>query len=177
MTLVALATLHGGASRDDLIARLLPAYQDLLALCKDKGTAAVQILEPSLCLSGTGTLRGATEEAYAALAKTAAAGPRRLDLHLVTCYDDLGNNYPWVVRLPVQIVSLDFCGVPGSVPGCRTMELVREHGFPEDKVLGAGVVDGRSVWSSFETAGEGEGRGGSLCFDLRLILTSGAGWV
>ena len=50
-------------------------------------------------------------------------------------------------RLPVQAVSLDFLGVPGSAVASKTLDLVEKHGFPSDKRLGAGVVDGRSVWS------------------------------
>ena len=46
-----------------------------------------------------------------------------------------------------QAVSLDFLGVPGSALGCATLELISKHGFPADKRLGAGVVDGRSVWA------------------------------
>ena len=48
---------------------------------------------------------------------------------------------------PLQAVSLDFLGVPGSAAGNRTRELLAEHGFPADKRLGACVVDGRSVWA------------------------------
>ena len=29
----------------------------------------------------------------------------------------------------------------------KTLDLVEKHGFPTEKRLGAGVVDGRSVWS------------------------------
>ena len=50
-------------------------------------------------------------------------------------------------RLPVQAISLDFLGVPGSALGCKTADLIKQHGFPKDKRLGAGVVDGRSVYS------------------------------
>ena len=49
--------------------------------------------------------------------------------------------------LQVQAVSLDFLGVPGSALGCATAELVAKHGFPADKRLGAGIIDGRSVWA------------------------------
>ena len=31
--------------------------------------------------------------------------------------------------------------------GCATASLIAQHGFPKDKRLGAGVIDGRSVWS------------------------------
>lgn len=44
-------------------------------------------------------------------------------------------------------MSLDFLGVPGSAVGSASLELLTEHGFPEGKRLGAGVVDGRSVWA------------------------------
>lgn len=35
----------------------------------------------------------------------------------------------------------------GSVQAPRTMELIQKFGFPADKRLGAGVVDGRGVWA------------------------------
>lgn len=49
--------------------------------------------------------------------------------------------------IQVQAISLDFLGVPGSALGCATAKLIAKHGFPKDKRLGAGVIDGRSVWS------------------------------
>jgi 5-methyltetrahydropteroyltriglutamate--homocysteine methyltransferase len=68
-------------------------------------------------------------------------------IHLVTYYDDLGDAYPWVVRLPVAAVSLDFVGVPGSTAGNDTLALIQKHGFPAGKRLGAGLIDARSVWA------------------------------
>ena len=47
----------------------------------------------------------------------------------------------------MQAISLDFLGVPGSAVASKTLDLVDKHGFPSNKRLGAGVVDGRSVWS------------------------------
>lgn len=47
----------------------------------------------------------------------------------------------------MQAISLDFLGVPGSAVASKTLDLVKQHGFPKEKRLGAGVVDGRSVWS------------------------------
>ena len=65
----------------------------------------------------------------------------------VTYYDDIGDAYEWAVQLPVQAISLDFLGVPGSALGNETAALIEKHGFPSDKRLGAGVVDGRSVFA------------------------------
>lgn len=55
------------------------------------------------------------------------------------------------MKLPVAAVSLDFLGVPGSAFGNETAALVEKYGFPSDKRLGAGVVDGRSVFADGET--------------------------
>ena len=33
----------------------------------------------------------------------------------------------------------------------KTAELIEQNGFPSDKRLGAGVVDGRSVWADGDT--------------------------
>lgn len=35
----------------------------------------------------------------------------------------------------------------GSVQAPRTMDLIQKFGFPADKRLGAGVIDGRGVWA------------------------------
>ena len=51
----------------------------------------------------------------------------------------------------LQAISLDFLGVPGSEVASKTAQLIEKHGFPEGKRLGAGVVDGRSVWADGET--------------------------
>lgn len=42
---------------------------------------------------------------------------------------------------------MDFLGVPGSAYANGTVSLIEKFGFPQDKRLGAGVVDGRSVWA------------------------------
>lgn len=68
----------------------------------------------------------------------------------MTYYDDIGDSYEWAVQLPVQAISLDFLGVPGSALGNETAALIEKHGFPSDKRLGAGVVDGRSVFADGE---------------------------
>lgn len=147
LTLVSLAAVEG-ISREDMIARLTPAYSQLLQRLKGLGAPMVQLLEPALCLSGAAGLEAAARACYAQL--SAEGG---LAVHLVTAYDDLDPQvYQWAVQLPVRAISLDFCGAPGAVPGCSTLDLVRRLGFPKDKILGAGVVHGRSVWSSLHSA-------------------------
>ena len=62
------------------------------------------MLEPALGLFDAMTVKGLYESTYATLSKT-------VPLNLVTFYDDVGESFEWVSKLPVAAVSMDFCGV------------------------------------------------------------------
>lgn len=131
ITLLGLSRRSGELEAD--LEKLLPLYVDLLNQLKALGIAEVQIHEPILVTSGAGNLRAAVEKTYTQLATVG------LPIQLVTYFDDLGDTYEWVVQLPVTGISLDF--TRGN-----NLELVKTHGFPSDKTLAAGVVDGRNIW-------------------------------
>ncbi len=116
-----------------LLSKLLPLYRQLLDALNALGVTEVQFHEPALVLGDAAELRPHVETAYAALG---AAG---LPVNLVTYFDDVGESYPWIVALPVDVLSLDF--TRGD-----NLALIRSHGWPQDKALSAGVVDARSVW-------------------------------
>src|SRR5699024_11812796 len=48
-------------------------------------------------------------------------------------------HYERIIQLPVKAIGLDF--VHGD-----SISLLKRHGFPKDKMLAAGIVDGRNVW-------------------------------
>lgn len=51
----------------------------------------------------------------------------------------------------------------GSVQAPRTLEVIRKNGFPADKRLGAGVIDGRGVWAD-------NGRAAAVLGELKTIV-------
>lgn len=127
--------LSGGVTVTSLVEAITPAFVAALRALDAAGVPEVQIHEPALVTSKGPALRPVYEAAFTQLA---TAG---LPIHLVTYYDDLGEAFPWAVRLPgVKAVGLDF--TRGDNLG-----LLRTHGWPEGVRLGAGVVDGRSVWA------------------------------
>eukprot|EP00798_Chlamydomonas_sp_ICE-L_P023424 gene23424-30705_t len=138
---------------------IIIAYRALLGQLKAMQVPEVQVHEPYLVTSQAHGLRADVEGAYAALA---AEG---VPIHLATYYDDLGAAYPWVVALPVAAVGLDFLGVPGAAEANCTLELIKTHGFTAGKRMGAGVVDGRSVWAD-------TGLAGALLSELRTLGVS-----
>lgn len=114
--------------------RLAERYATLLNHLKDLGVKGVQLHEPALVLGDAPQFQPLYQRLYQQLSQVG------LPLHLVTYFDDLGEAYPWAVQLPVASISLDFTRG-------RNLELLKEHGFPEDKILGVGLIDARNVWA------------------------------
>ncbi len=131
VTLLSLARL--GVSAEHALEALLPHYRELLQELAARRVREVQLHEPQLVVGGSPELKPLYQRAYAALAE------QGLPLNLVTYFDDLGAAYPWAVELPVSTLTLDF--TRGDNLG-----LIRRHGWPSEKVLAAGLVDGRNVW-------------------------------
>jgi 5-methyltetrahydropteroyltriglutamate--homocysteine methyltransferase len=137
VTLLALSRLELNAH--EALERLLPHYMELLRRIQELGVPEVQLHEPALILDEANQMRSLFELSCQALAGTG------LPLNLVTYFDDVGECWPWLVDLPVDCISLDFTRG-------QSKQLLDRHGWPEDKSLGVGIVDGRSVWALNLTA-------------------------
>ncbi|MGN6389579.1 MAG: 5-methyltetrahydropteroyltriglutamate--homocysteine S-methyltransferase, partial [Burkholderiaceae bacterium] len=124
----------GGPSHPlDLLPRALAAYRKALARLKAMGVEWVQIDEPILALELAPVWRDAFGLAYAALA---ADAPQLL---LATYFGDVAPQAELLRALPVAGVHLDLVRGPRQLA-----ELAAS--WPADRVLSAGIVDGRNVW-------------------------------
>ncbi|MEO0014239.1 MAG: hypothetical protein RLZZ535_2628 [Cyanobacteriota bacterium] len=132
VTLLHLSRLEG-VDLGTLLSLLLPLYTSLLTELKVLGIKEVQLHEPALVLGDAPSLKEHLQTVYGELAEVG------LDINLVTYFDDLGETYPWVMELPVTAISLDF--TRGN-----NLDLIQQHGFPQDKRLGVGIVDARNIW-------------------------------
>jgi 5-methyltetrahydropteroyltriglutamate--homocysteine methyltransferase len=130
ITLLYLSRLEGDLETH--LEKLLPLYSNLFSQLQGLGITEVQVHEPILVTSSATALR----EAIATTYTQAQVG---VPIQLVTYFDDLGVTYPWVMELPVAGISLDFTRG-------RNLDLLKQHGFPADKQLGVGIVDGRNIW-------------------------------
>jgi 5-methyltetrahydropteroyltriglutamate--homocysteine methyltransferase len=131
ITLLCLSRLEGDLETH--LEKLLPLYCDLFSQLRVLGITEVQVHEPILVTSKATALREAIATTYTQLAQVG------VPIQLVTYFDDLGVTYPWVMALPVAGISLDFTRG-------RNLDLLKQHGFPADKQLGVGIVDGRNIW-------------------------------
>ncbi|MGA3890081.1 5-methyltetrahydropteroyltriglutamate--homocysteine S-methyltransferase [Ralstonia nicotianae] len=134
VTFLHLAKARGGlADKLSLLPQLLPAYAAVLKRLAAEGVEWVQIDEPALVLDLPQAWSDAYGPAYATLA--AAGGPRLL---LATYFEAASHHAALIQSLPVAGVHLDLVRAP--------QQLEAFVPWPADKVLSAGVVDGRNIW-------------------------------
>ncbi|MGH2548744.1 MAG: 5-methyltetrahydropteroyltriglutamate--homocysteine S-methyltransferase, partial [Thermomicrobiales bacterium] len=126
----------GELDRSALLERLLPVYEEVVSRLAAQGAAWIQFDESAFVLDRTAEQIALLDVAYRRLA--AVKGSAKLAIH--TAHGHVGLAYGTLVGLPVEAVGFDF------VRGKRNLTLIEEHGFPTDKALVAGVVDGRNIW-------------------------------
>jgi 5-methyltetrahydropteroyltriglutamate--homocysteine methyltransferase len=120
----------------DLLERLLPVYQQVIGRLAELGAEWIQLDEPCFVQDRTERERDVLTHAYKLL--NTARGSAKLLVQ--TYFDHVGDNYDALTGLAVQGVGLDF------VRGPRNLDFVRSSGFPDDKFLAAGLINGRNVW-------------------------------
>lgn len=120
------------------IDRLLPLYGQVLRELEAEGVQWVQVDEPILSTTLAEEDLVHVSRIYEKLTKEAPG----IKLLLQTYFESV-DHYPEIVSLPVHGIGLDFVH-----DGGRNLQAVREHGFPENKVLGAGLIDGRGIWKA-----------------------------
>ena len=121
-----------------LLDSLLEVYAELVAKLAEAGAEWIQFDESTLVMDRTPEELTAVARAYSKLAEV--KGDAKLIVH--TAYGHVGESYGTLVSLPVDAIGLDF------VRGPENLELIASNGFPGDKVLVAGVIDGRNVWTA-----------------------------
>lgn len=111
-----------------------PLYRQIVEELAEAGAKWVQFDEPSL----TGQFSADELTAIHALYDDIAKAAPNVNIILQTYFEKV-THYEAITALPVHAIGLDF--VHGD-----TLAQLQQYGFPEDKVLAAGVVDGRNVW-------------------------------
>lgn len=134
VTYIKLAKSFGEENFVKLLEQFTPLYIQVLQELAEEGAEFVQIDEPILTSKLTAEEFEHVQKTYEAIGKAVP----QLKIILQTYFEKV-TNYEQVAALPVHALGLDF--VHGN-----SLEQLKEFGFPKDKVLAAGVIDGRNVW-------------------------------
>ncbi|MCC6945800.1 MAG: 5-methyltetrahydropteroyltriglutamate--homocysteine S-methyltransferase [Thermomicrobiales bacterium] len=120
----------------ELLGALLPVYAEVISRLAAGGAEWIELQEPSLVAGHGAGLEPHITRAYTSLAD--AAGSTKLLIHLP--FGDPGELLDALVGLPVDGLGFDLT---------RSDDLAQRivaSGWPEDKFLAAGIVDGRNIW-------------------------------
>ncbi|MDM5189713.1 5-methyltetrahydropteroyltriglutamate--homocysteine S-methyltransferase [Bacillus sp. DX4.1] len=119
-----------------ILQQLVAPYVQLLTELHDAGARFVQIDEP-IFASLTKEEIAQAKELYETIRKEVP----HVSLILQTYFDSVEENYEEIITFPVSGIGLDFVhGKEGNV------KAILEHGFPSDKILAVGCIDGRNIW-------------------------------
>ncbi|MBP2623885.1 5-methyltetrahydropteroyltriglutamate--homocysteine S-methyltransferase [Streptococcus oricebi] len=134
-TLLQLSDFEEGLEPADFLEDLVSAYQAVFARLAELGAKKIQLDEPSLVKD----LSAQEKELFLGLYQRLLADKKGLQVLLATYFGDVRDIYQDLIALPVDALGLDF------VEGKKTLDLVKS-GFPEDKTLYAGIVNGKNIW-------------------------------
>lgn len=134
LTLLYLGKIKSGVpTKLDLLPKVIAGYQNVLKRLQTSGVEWVQIDEPILALELAAVWRNAFAPTYEALS---AAAPKLL---LATYFDQVREHNALLCSLPVAGVHLDLVRGAGQLDDFL-------KGWPQDRVLSAGIIDGRNIW-------------------------------
>lgn len=135
-TFLKLAKCVGNKDKTDFAADLARAYADILRKLDQADVAWLQINEPSLVTD----LSSEDWEMFSGIYQEVLRHKGQVKVLLQTYFGDIRDCYQKILNLPFDAVGLDF------VEGRQSLSLVEKYGFPEDKILFAGVVNGKNIW-------------------------------
>ena len=137
-TMLKLCRYTGNKSEKDYVGDIIAAYKELLQTCGKKQIAWVQFDEPALVLDMNDSDKALFHQIYDEL----LAVDTDTKVLLQTYFGDIRDIYEEVIKMPFAGIGLDF------IEGKQTCDLVSKYGFPKNKVLFAGVVNGKNIWKN-----------------------------
>lgn len=135
-TFIKLAKYTGNKTAADFAESAAMAYCDILKKLGDLGAEWVQFDEPCLVMDMTDEDRKMFVQLYDRILAE-KCGVRVL---LQTYFGDVRDCYTEICALAFDGIGLDFA------EGKESLKLVKKNDFPKDKLLFAGVVNGKNIW-------------------------------
>lgn len=140
-TLLKLSAYNGSKGPATYVPALIRAYLEFFRCCQQEKVELLQLDEPALTLDLQQEDLNLLKTLYSEL----LAGKGNLKILLQTYFGDVRDCYDDLIKLDFDALGLDF------VEGEKTLQLVSSAPFPTDKILFAGIVNGRNVWRNSYT--------------------------
>ena len=135
-TFLKLARFTGSKKISDVSSVLTAEYIKLVSVLAEKGATLIEFDEPYLVRDLGAEDIALFKEIYSSI----LSNRNGVKVLLQTYFGDIRDIYNDVISLDFDAVGLDL------IEGRKTAGLVEENGFPSDKILFAGVVNGKNIW-------------------------------
>lgn len=135
-TMLKLCRYVGSKNAEDFADDVAEAYRQLIAECDEKNVEWLQFDEPSLVRDMDDDDKALFHRVY----DRVFADHAGCKILLQTYFGDVRDVYEDIINMPFAGIGLDF------IEGRQTGQLIDRYGFPGDKVLFAGLVNGKNIW-------------------------------
>lgn len=135
-TFLKLARYQNHKSAKDYVDAIAKAYAELLAEFDALGAEWIQLDEPALVMDLTKEDISLFETLYQKI--LTAKGKTKVLLQ--TYFGDVRDCYETITAMDFDGIGLDF------LEGKQTKAFVEKYGFPKEKILFAGLVNGKNIW-------------------------------
>ncbi len=135
-TMLKLCRYVGSKNAEDFADDVAEAYRQLIAECAYKNVEWLQFDEPSLVRDMDDDDKALFHRVYDRI----FADRADCKILLQTYFGDVRDLYDDIINMPFAGIGLDF------IEGGQTLQLIEKCGFPGEKVLFAGLVNGKNIW-------------------------------
>jgi 5-methyltetrahydropteroyltriglutamate--homocysteine methyltransferase len=135
-TMLKLCRYVGSKNAEDFADDVAEAYRQLIAECDEENVEWLQFDEPSLVRDMDDDDKALFHRVY----DRVFADHAGCKVLLQTYFGDVRDVYEDIINMPFAGIGLDF------IEGKQTGQLIDRYGFPGDKVLFAGLVNGKNIW-------------------------------
>ena len=137
-TLLSLTRYTGTKKRDDYRDAVVAVYKEIVAGLEARGAKWIQFDEPSFVRD----LDAKDIEFAKSIYQEILAAKGSVKVLVQTYFGDVRDIYETLTALDFDGIGLDF------VEGKQTLALIEKNGFPKEKLLFAGLVNGKNIWKN-----------------------------
>ena len=137
-TILKLCRYTGNKTANDYVNSIIEAYKDLIKKCEENNIKWIQFDEPALVQDMTTDDISLFHKIYDEILPYA----KKCNILLQTYFGDVRDIYEDLIKMPFSAIGLDF------IEGKETINLINKYGFPNDKLLFAGLVNGKNIWKN-----------------------------
>ena len=137
-TFLKLARYCGNKNERDFVENIVNVYIEILEKFNELGAKWIQFDEPFLVTD----LNEEDIKLFIEIYQKILDKKGNLKVLLQTYFGDIRDCYKSVINLDFDGIGLDF------VEGKKTLDLLKDNGFPDNKILFAGIVNGKNIWKS-----------------------------